>query len=300
MSAAPGVSEELRADVGEVELAYQTIGDAADPPFLLIMGLGAQMILWPDAFCELLAARGFFVVRYDNRDCGHSTVLEGAGAPSLQDALERGRDAAPYTLSDMAGDAVGLLDQLEIRAAHVVGASLGGMIAQTLTIEHPDRVLSLASIMSTTGDTSVGDATAQAREVLMTRPPLDDRAAFVESAAAARAVIGSRGLERDEEWVREVAGLSYDRGVHTEGTLRQLAAVVASGDRTESLRRLDTPTVVIHGSDDPLISVTGGKATAAAVPGAELVVIEGMGHDLPPPSWERIAEAIAANAARAA
>jgi pimeloyl-ACP methyl ester carboxylesterase len=300
MSSAQAAFEELRADVGEVELAYQTIGDTADPPLLLIMGLGAQMILWPDAFCELLADRGFFVVRYDNRDCGRSTVLEGGAPPSLRDALERGRDAAPYTLSDMAGDAVGLLDHLEIRAAHVVGASLGGMIAQTLTIEHPDRVLSLASIMSTTGDTSVGDATAQAREVLMTRPPLDDRAAFVESAAAARAVIGSRGLERDEAWTRQAAGGSYDRGIHPEGTLRQLAAVIASGDRTESLRGLDVPTVVIHGSDDPLIRISGGEATAEAIPGAELVRIDGMGHDQPPASWEPIADAIAANAARAA
>jgi pimeloyl-ACP methyl ester carboxylesterase len=299
MSPPAVTSEERRARVGEVELAYQTIGDEANPPLLLVMGLGAQMIFWPDPFCELLAARGFFIVRYDNRDSGHSTVLNRLGSPSLRDALTRGADAAPYTLSEMAADGVGLMDHLGIGAAHVVGASLGGMIAQTVAIEHPGHVLSLASIMSTTGDTAVGAATAEAREVLMTRPPLDDRDAFVESAAAARAVIGSRGLERDESWTREIAGRSYDRGIHPDGTLRQLAAIVASGDRTDGLRRLDVPTVVIHGTDDPLITISGGEATAAAIPGAELVRIEGMGHDLPPPSWEPIVDAIAANAARA-
>jgi pimeloyl-ACP methyl ester carboxylesterase len=295
----PTLSEERRAPVGELELAYQTIGEPGDAPLLLVMGLGAQLIFWPDRFCELLADDGFFVVRYDNRDCGHSTVLDSLGTPSLMEALTRGLDAAPYTLSEMAGDGMGLLDHLGIDAAHVVGASLGGMIAQTMAIEHPDRMLSLASIMSTTGARSVGDATAEAREVLMTRPPLHDRGAFVESAAAARAVIGSRGLERDEAWTREIAGRSFDRGIHPEGTLRQLAAVVASGDRTDALRGVDVPTVVIHGTDDPLISITGGEATAAAVRGAALVRIDGMGHDLPPASWGPIVEAIAANAARA-
>src|SRR5947207_2395367 len=191
----PMLSEERRAPVGELELAYQTIGERSDPPLLLIMGLAAQMIWWPDAFCELLADRGFFVVRFDNRDCGHSSVLDDLGAPSLTEALSGSDGAAPYLLSDMAADAAGLLDALAIDAAHVVGASLGGMVAQTLAIEHPDRVLSLVSIMSTTGERSVGRPTDEARQVLLTPPPLDNRDAYVENIAAAREVLGSPGLE---------------------------------------------------------------------------------------------------------
>ena len=295
----PAASVERLARVGSVELAYETIGDPADPPMLLIMGLGAQMILWPDGLCERLAARGFFLVRFDNRDCGRSTVLDGLGSPSLGAILRRAPGAAPYTLADMAADAAGLLDHLGLDAAHIVGASLGGMIAQTLAVERPGRVLSLASIMSTTGNLTVGQATAEAREVLMTRPPLGDRAAYVESAVAARRAIGSRDLERDERWARAVAGRSFDRGVRPDGTLRQLVAVIAAGDRTAALAGVRAPTVVIHGTDDPLIDASGGEATAAAIPGAELVLIEGMGHDLPPGAWERIAEAVAANAERA-
>ena len=177
---------------------------------------------------------------------------------------------------------------------------MGGMIGQTLAIEHPERVRSLASIMSTTGERSVGLPTDEARNALMTPPPLDDREAYVESITAARDVLGSPGLERDEAWTRDAAGRSFDRGVHPAGTLRQLVAIISSGDRTEALGRLDVPAVVIHGTGDPLISVTGGEATAAAIPGAELVLIDGMGHDLPPPAWEAIVDAIALNAARAA
>lgn len=293
------LSDERLASVGEVELAYQTIGERSDPPMLLVMGLASQMIGWPDAFCELLADRGFFVIRFDNRDCGRSTVLDGAGTPSTGDALDGGSAAVPYTLSGMAGDAAGLLDALEVSAAHVVGVSMGGMIAQTLAIEQPERVLSLASIMSTTGDPSVGQATPAAQAVLFRRPPLDDREAFAEEIVNVRAVIGSQGLERDEEWSCEVARKAFDRGIHPDGTLRQIAAILASGDRSDALRALDVPTVVIHGRDDPLIGVSGGEATAAAIPDAELVLIDGMGHDLPPAVWERIVEAIAANAARA-
>jgi pimeloyl-ACP methyl ester carboxylesterase len=295
----PTLSQERRARVGEVELAYQTIGDRSNPPMLLIMGLASQMIGWPNAFCELLADRGFFVIRFDNRDCGRSTVLDGAGTPSPRDALDGGAEAVPYTLSNMAGDAAGVLDALEASPAHVVGVSMGGMIAQTLAIEQTERVLSLASIMSTTGDPSVGQATPEAQAVLFRRPPLDDREAFAEEIVNARAVIGSKGLERDEEWSREVARQAFDRGIHPDGTMRQIAAIVASGDRTEALHGLDVPTVVIHGRDDPLIGVSGGEATAAAIPDAELVLIDGMGHDLPPAAWERLADSIVANAARA-
>ena len=293
-------SEERRAAVGEVDLAYQTLGDPGDRPLLLIMGLAAQMIWWPDGFCELLANRGFWLIRFDNRDSGHSSVVDALGTPSLPDALAGGDGAAPYALSELAGDAAGLLDALGIGAAHVVGASMGGMIAQALAIEHPDRVLSLASIMSTTGERAVGRPTAAAQQVLMRAPPLDDREAYVDSVAAARAVLGSPGLERDEAWTREIAGRSFDRGVHPTGTLRQLVGIIRSPDRTEALGRLRLPTTVIHGTDDPLISVSGGEATAAAIPGAELVLIDGMGHDLPPASWEPIVDAVAANAERAA
>jgi pimeloyl-ACP methyl ester carboxylesterase len=295
----PTLSEERRAPVGELELAYQTIGERSDPPMLLIMGLASQMIGWPSAFCELLADRGFFVIRFDNRDCGRSSVLDGAGTPSPRDALDGGAAAVPYTLSNMAGDAAGILDALEASPAHVVGVSMGGMIAQTLAIEQTERVLSLASIMSTTGDPAVGQATPEAQAVLFRRPPLDDREAFAEEIVNARAVIGSKGLERDEEWSREVARQAFDRGIHPDGTMRQIAAIVASGDRTEALHGLDVPTVVIHGRDDPLIGVSGGEATAAAIPDAELVLIDGMGHDLPPAAWERLADSIVANAARA-
>jgi pimeloyl-ACP methyl ester carboxylesterase len=297
MSAA--FSTEVTARVGEVELCYQTIGEVGDRPLLLVMGLAAQMYWWPDGFCERLADRGFRLVRFDNRDCGASTVVDALGAPSLE-AIFAGVDgAAPYLLSAMAADAAGLLDRLDLSAAHVVGASMGGMIAQALAIEHPDRVLSLASIMSTTGERSVGRPTAAAQEVLMTPPPLDDRAAYVDSVTAARGVIGSQGLERDEAWTREVAGRSFDRGVWPSGTLRQLAAIIASPDRTAGLAGVRAPTVVIHGSGDALIDGSGGRATAAAIPGAELVVIDGMGHDLPPAAWEPIVDAIAANADRA-
>ena len=291
-------SPEAIARVGEVELCYQTIGEPGDPPMLMVMGLAAQMYWWPDGLCDLLARRGFRLIRFDNRDCGASSVLDALGTPSLEAALA-GAGAAPYTLSELADDAAGLLDFLAIDAAHVVGASMGAMIAQALAIEHPDRVLSLASIMGTTGERSVGRPTAEAQEVLMTPPPLDDRVAYIESVAAARGVIGSPGIDRDEAWTREIAGRSFDRGVRPEGTLRQLVAIVASGDRTAALGRLRVPTVVVHGTDDALIDVSGGRATAAAIPGAELVLVDGMGHDLPPAAWAPIADAIAANAARA-
>jgi len=292
-------SPEAIERAGEVELCYQTIGEPGDPPMLMVMGLAAQMYWWPDGLCDLLVRHGFRLIRFDNRDCGGSSVLDALGAPSLQAALAGADGAAPYTLSELAGDAVRLLDALGIAAAHVVGASMGAMIAQALAIEHPDRVLSLASIMGTTGERSVGRPTAAAQEVLMRAPPLDDRDAYVESVVAARAVIGSHGLERDEAWTREIAGRSFDRGVRPDGTLRQLVAIIASGDRTAALRRLLVPTVVIHGTDDALIDASGGRATAAAIPGADFVLIEGMGHDLPPAAWGQITDAITANAARA-
>jgi len=283
---------------GGIELCYQSLGDPTDPPLLMIMGLGAQLIYWPDGLCELLVSRGLRVVRFDNRDSGRSTWLSERGKPSLSATATGTPEPPPYLLSEMAGDAAGLLDALGIEAAHVLGASLGGMIAQTLAIEHPARVLSLASLMSHTGDMRNGRTHEVAMPVLISRPPAD-RPGYVESIVDARKVIGSPGFERDEGWIRDLAGRAFDRGLNPDGTQRQLAAIIASGDRTARLRELAVATVVIHGTEDVLIDASGGEATAAAIPGAELVLIEGMGHDMPAGVWERIADAVIANVERA-
>ena len=290
--------EELTAPVNGIEIVYQTFGDAADPTILLIMGLGVQMLGWDERFCELLVERGFQVVRFDNRDVGRSTKLSEEPRANLVAALSGDLSSASYRLSDMAADSAGLLDHLAVEAAHVVGASQGGMIGQTMAIERPERVLSLTSIMSTTGDPSVGQPHPEAVPALLTRPPAD-REGFAESVVGAWRVIGSPGFDADEDALRARARASFDRGIDPDGTGRQLVAILASGDRTEALRAVDVPTVVIHGTDDPLIDVSGGKATAAAIPGAELVLIEGMGHDLPRQLWPRFVDLIVANAERA-
>ena len=281
--------------MGELELCWQQFGLDGDPPLLMIMGLGAQMILWPDEVCELIAAEGFRVIRFDNRDAGRSTVLADAPTGTVPRALAGEIPPGSYSLSDMAGDAAGLLDALGIDAAHVVGASLGGMIAQTLVIEHPERVLSLASIMSTTGDRSVGETSQAGLEALTAVPP-PDRDGYVATLLEARRKIGSPGFPFDEERSRGIARRSFDRGFHPKGTVRQTIAIILSGDRTERLAEIKVPTVVIHGEDDPLIGVSGGRATAAAIPGSKLIVIPGMGHDWPAGVWERIADAIVENA----
>ena len=290
-----GSAEERVARVGELELAYETFGDAADPAVLMIMGLGAPMIFWPEELCEMLADRGHFVIRFDNRDIGRSTILEEP-PPRLDQMLSGELGDVPYRLEDMAADAVGVLDHLGVERAHIVGASLGGMIAQRLAIDRPERVLSLASIMSTTGDRSVGLPTPAALAVLMAPPP-SGRDGYVRSFLDARAVIGSKPL--DIERTRELAERSFDRGFYPEGTARQLAAILASPDRTEALGAVRAPTVVIHGADDALISVSGGEATAGAIPGSKLVVIPGLNHDLPPSALEPIAAALRENFERA-
>jgi pimeloyl-ACP methyl ester carboxylesterase len=283
------------AELGEVDLAYETFGDPAEPAMLLIMGLGAQMIYWPTELCELLAARGYFVVRFDNRDAGRSTVI-GVKPPTIAQ-LASGQAEAPYRLEDMADDAAHLLDHLGIERAHIVGASMGGMIAQVFALEHPRRTLSLASIMSTTGDRSVGRPTEGAMAVLLTPAPAD-RDGYIEATIRGRGVIGTQPA--DEARTRDLAERSFDRGIHPEGTVRQFGAIAVGGDRTSRLRDIAMPTVVIHGSEDPLITRSGGEATAAAIPGAELLVIDGMGHDMPPQHFDEIADALVANAARAA
>jgi pimeloyl-ACP methyl ester carboxylesterase len=298
LTSAAAASEERFARVGDLEICWQEFGDPDDPPILMIMGLGAQMILWPDELCGLLAGEGFRVIRFDNRDAGRSTILGDAPMGTVPRALAGEIPAGAYSLSDMGGDAAGLLDALGIEAAHVVGSSLGGMIAQTLALEHPERVLSLASIMSTTGNRAVGEASPTGIEALTAVPP-PDRDGFVTALVEARRRIGSPGFPFDAERANRIAALGFDRGHHPKGTIRQAIAIIKSGDRTERLAEIRVPTVVIHGEDDPLIGVSGGRATAAAIPGAKLVVIPGMGHDFPAGVWARVANEIAENARRA-
>jgi pimeloyl-ACP methyl ester carboxylesterase len=276
-----------------IDVAYERFGDLEAPPVLLVMGLGTQMLGWHQEFCAQLVGRGLQVIRFDNRDVGLSTHFSAAPAPDVMAALSGDPSSASYTLSDMAADSVGLLDALSLDSAHIVGASMGGMIAQTIAIEHPNRIRSLTSIMSTTGNSAVGQASQQAIGALLS-PPASDRQEAIDRTVSIFRIIGSPGFDLDEAELREQAGLSYDRADDPLGVARQLLAIIASGDRTERLRSISVPTLVIHGAGDPLVDVSGGRATAAAVPGAELDVIEGMGHDLPRALWPEITERIAA------
>ncbi len=290
------MSEQLCDVGGGITLCYETFGDPSDSPALLIMGLGAQMVAWQEDFCEALAKRGLYVVRFDNRDIGRSTHLQGPPPSLLQ--LLRYSVPARYTLADMARDTVGLLDELEIDRAHVIGASMGGMIAQTLAARHPARVRSLISIMSSTGGRWVGAPALTSYPIFLRKAPRE-REAFIEHATRLFAKIGSRGIPQDTEGVRRIAARSFDRELDRTGAGRQLAAIIASGDRTSELGRIAAPTLVIHGSVDPLVVPSGGRATARAIPGAKLVMIEGMGHDLPRVLWPRLIDAFAAHAAEA-
>ena len=282
---------------GDVTLCYETFGDPSDQTALLVMGLGTQMIAWHEDFCRALASRGLHVVRFDNRDCGHSTHMPGA-APTLGQILRRSRGAAHYTLADMALDAATLLDELGLAPAHVIGASMGGMIAQTLAARQPDKVISLVSIMSNTGNIWTGQPALRVYPLFLRRAPAQ-REAFVDHMERLFALVGSPSIPRDPEEVRRLAGDSYDRDHDPFGTLRQLAAIMASGDRTSELRRIGAPTLVIHGSADPLVSASGGRATAHAIPGAQLMIVKGMGHDLPRAVWPRLIDAISKHAAQA-
>jgi pimeloyl-ACP methyl ester carboxylesterase len=288
------VSVQIARGVGPagVDIAYERVGPVDSPPVLLVMGLGTQMLGWPDGFCAELAGRGAHVIRFDNRDVGLSSHLTNVPQPDVRAALSGDTTSAPYTLSDMAADTIGLLDALELDSAHLVGASMGGMIAQTAAIEHPRRVRSLTSIMSSTGDPSVGQASQPALSALLS-PPAASRADAIERTVSIVRVIGSPGFELDEAELRRRTGVAYDRAYDPGGIGRQLVAIAASGDRTAALRSLSVPTLVVHGAADPLVGVSGGRATARAIPGAELVVFDGMGHDLPRPLWAEIAERIA-------
>jgi pimeloyl-ACP methyl ester carboxylesterase len=289
---------EETAHANGIEIVYETIGDPSKPPLLLVMGLGMQLIHWDLELCQQLADRGFRVIRFDNRDSGRSTKID-APVPNMRRALLGLRFEAPYLLEDMADDAFGLLDHLGIEAAHVVGASMGGMIAQTMAIKRPERVLSLTSIMSTTGERRAGRPKLRVWGVLMRQAPRD-RDAYIEHFVRIFRTIGSPGFPLEDERIRELAAATYDRGHHTAGTGRQLAAIMASGDRTAQLRSLRVPTTVFHGQSDPLVPFRGGRATAAAIPDARLIAVPGMGHDLPREVWPRLVDAVVDTAARSA
>jgi pimeloyl-ACP methyl ester carboxylesterase len=287
------------ARVGDVEICFETFGDPADPALLLIMGLGTQMLGWHEDFCADLAGRGLHVIRYDNRDIGRSTIFHGSPTPTVGQLIRRDKRAAAYTLAEMAADGVGLLDHLGIDRAHIVGVSMGGMIAQTIAARRPERVLSLTSIMSSTGSRWRGQPALRTYRKFL-RPVSGDRATYIAQTAALFDIIGSPGLERDPDDLRGLLGAMYDRGHDPASVSRQLAAIVASGDRTAELRHITAPTLVIHGTADRLVAPSGGRATARAIPGARLLKIEGMGHDLPRGAWPRLIDAIVENAQRAA
>jgi pimeloyl-ACP methyl ester carboxylesterase len=280
------------AHANGIDVEYRSDGDPADPALLLVMGLGGQLITWPQGFVDGLRTCGFYVIRYDNRDCGLSTKFEGT--PDMSSLFAGDTSSAPYRIEDMADDAAALLTELGILKAHVVGVSMGGMITQAMVINHPDRLLSACSIMSTTGDRSVGAPTGEAIAALL-RPIATSREEAVEASLEGSRVIGSPKYPTDEALLRRRAEDAYDRSYCPEGTARQLAAVLASPDRTGGLHGVRLPFLVVHGEADPLVTASGGEATAAAVPGSKLITIPGMGHDLPEPLWTEITQAIVAN-----
>jgi pimeloyl-ACP methyl ester carboxylesterase len=287
-----------RAQTNGVELEYEVVGDPAARPLLLVQGLGAQLISIDEGFCAELAARGFRVIRFDNRDVGLSTLLEDARAPDFAAIWQGDRSSLAYTLDDMADDAAGLLVAVGVASAHVAGISLGGMIAQLLAIRHPARVRSLASIMSTTGDRRVGQPSAEGAGVLFAPMPAERDRYLEQAVANARQALAGSAFPFDADAIRQAAARGYDRAFHPDGVGRQLAAALAAGDRTGALRSLRMPTLVVHGEVDRIIGVDGGEATASVVPGARLLRIRGLGHELPPGVWATVADAVADNAAR--
>jgi pimeloyl-ACP methyl ester carboxylesterase len=288
-----------------IQIEYDTHGDPSATPLLLIMGLGGQLIHWHADFCAQLAAQGHFVIRFDNRDIGLSTKFDGAGLPDIREifnALLHGESIrAPYLLSDMADDAAGLLAALNISSAHICGASMGGMIAQSFAIRHPRRLLSLISIYSTTGNPRLPPPNSAALQVLITPPPVA-RQAYIDYAVKTYQTTAGRGFSFDEDFHRQIAADAYDRSFYPQGVARQLSAVLAQENRKPALAKVTAPALVIHGTDDVLVPVECGKDTAAAIPGAQLLLIEGMGHDLPQKGgpWPKIVAAIASHTLKAA
>ena len=283
-----------------IQIEYEEFGHPDAPPILLIMGLGVQLTMWPIEFVDALVSRGFRVIRYDNRDVGLSSKFDGAGVPNVQWLMLKTvlgmKSRTPYSLSDMANDAVGLLDALGIRRAHVVGASMGGMIAQRVAIDHPNRVLSMTSIMSTTGNKRLPRARPEAMKMLTSRPKTDNREELIAFSMRAARVIGSPAFPMAEDRLEARVRGDYARSYYPQGFVRQLAAIIADGDRRPLLQQLTVPTLVIHGEDDPLVPVEGGRDTAANIPGAALLTILGMGHDVPLQLVDQVADAIAQHA----
>ncbi|MBP2633665.1 MAG: alpha/beta hydrolase fold protein [Firmicutes bacterium] len=278
-----------------IQIEYDTFGNRSSSVLLLIAGNGAQLLFWDAGFCELLAKMGFFVIRFDNRDAGLSTKFDEAGVPDIMAAIKAAMEGkhvvAAYSLDDMADDCVGLLDALHIEKAHICGASMGGMIAQVVSYRHPQRVLSLTSIMSNTGNPHLPQGQPDAIAAVVAPPPTE-RKGYIEHNLNVWRKIWSPGFPFEEERARTYLEKSYDRSYYPQGMARQNMAILSRGDRTALLSSIKVPTLVIHGSGDPLIPVEAGKDTARVIPGANLLIIEGMGHDLPTGSWSEIVTAI--------
>jgi pimeloyl-ACP methyl ester carboxylesterase len=283
-----------KAKSNGIEIEYETLGNRDDPPVLLIIGWGLQLISWPDEFCKLLADQGHYIVRFDNRDIGLSTKIDWGGVPDVFDVFgktaRREVVAVPYLLKDMAADTVGLLDALHIASAHIVGHSLGGMIAQTIAIEYPERIRSLVSIMSTTGRADLPQADQEVFAQIM-KMPREREAAIAQSMKLEKLVTGNV-FAFEEDRARDIATRSYDRNFYPRGVVRHLAAILASGSRAEALKSVKTPALVIHGNRDPLIHIEGGKDTARSIPGAIFLEIDGLGHYLSRAAWPTIIQAI--------
>jgi pimeloyl-ACP methyl ester carboxylesterase len=288
-----------KAKANNIEIEYDTFGDPSSKPLLLVMGLGAQMIRWHEDLCKMFVDKGFYVIRFDNRDVGLSTKFEEAGVPNIMKefmARQRGKTISPpYNVEDMADDAVGLLDALNIEKAHICGASMGGMIVQIIAFRHPARVLSLTSIMSTTGNPNLPQAKPEAMQLLL-KPAPTEREAYIEESVKRWRILYGSGFPFPEDEVRELAAVLYDRSFYPQGMARQLFAILGAENRVPKLGSIKVPTLVIHGSEDPLVPVEGGRETAASIPGADLLIIEGMGHNLPPEIWSQVVGAIAKNA----
>jgi pimeloyl-ACP methyl ester carboxylesterase len=291
-----------KVNANNIQIEYDTFGDPSSKPILLIMGLEGQMIDWDEEFCEQLVSQDFYVIRFDNRDVGLSTKFEKFGIPDIKKvpkAVQAGETIeVPYSLEDMADDAVGLLDALNVDKAHICGVSMGAYISQIITFRHQTRVLSLTSIMGSTGNPALPQPTPEALRILLMSMPTEREAYIDESIKHWRVLYGS-GFPFDEEKWRIDLGKSYDRCFYPQGSTRQLAAIRTNGNRKPKLAAVNVPTLVIHGADDPLVPVEGGKDTAEAIPDAKLLIINGMGHSLPPETWPQIVKAITENANKA-
>jgi pimeloyl-ACP methyl ester carboxylesterase len=287
--------QEKLAEANGIEINYDSFGAPSNPPMLLIAGLGMQMISWDERFCQMLAAQGYWVIRYDNRDVGLSTHFDQAGVPDVAKFFGGEPVEVPYKLIDLAKDTVGLLDALGVKKAHVVGISLGGMIAQTIAIHFPERVQTLTSIMSTTGDPKLPPPKTEAAMILFTPAPVE-REKYLDYQVNVWRTLSGPKFPLDEARVRQRAGRAFDRRFNPTGLARQFAAVLASGSRKEALEAIHVPTLVIHGDADPLIPVEGGIDTAESIPAAKLEIVEGLGHELPPALWPWLVERISEHA----